>query len=357
MPAAAPAARARAGGARSGRPSSETSPSASASASNSSSSVAALLGLGPHGAVERRGQLGRQVGAVARQRREHGADPARRRARRAGAHRVRARERLVEDQAERVEVGARVHGPARGLLGRHVGERAHDVARQRQRVLAGEVGDAEVGQLRRRAARGRAVGHDHVLRLDVAVDDAALVGVVERVGEREADAQHVAVRQLAGRLELGERAALHQLGDEVAAAVLLARVEQRDDRVVVEPRDGAGLALRALGRGPAGRDDLDRHGAAEALVAGGVDRAEAAGAEARAEPVAPHGERRARRPAAGRRRRAALPWRSRGASFHAREAGPSGCTEGFTAAAPKGSRRAGSYPVSRSTDRVRRARP
>ena len=99
------------------------------------------------------------------------------------------------------------------------------------------------------AAARREVGDvrdDHVLRLDVAVDDAALVGVRERVGEREADPQHVAVRQLVGGLELRERAALDQLGDEVAVAVLLAGVEQRDDRVVVEPRHGAGLALGAL---------------------------------------------------------------------------------------------------------------
>ena len=78
--------------------------------------------------------------------------------------------------------------------------------------------------------------------------DAALVGVGERVGERQADPQDVAVRELVRRLELGERAALDQLGDEVAAAVLLAGVEQRDDRVVVEPRDGAGLALGPLRR-------------------------------------------------------------------------------------------------------------
>ena len=46
-------------------------------------------------------------------------------------------------------------------------------------------------------AGARAVGDDHVLRLDVAVDDAALVRVRERVGEREPDPQDVAVRQRA----------------------------------------------------------------------------------------------------------------------------------------------------------------
>ncbi len=55
------------------------------------------------------------------------------------------------------------------------------------------------------------VGDDHVLGLDVAVDDPALVGVQQRVREVQAHAQHVAIRQRAGGLELRERAALDQL--------------------------------------------------------------------------------------------------------------------------------------------------
>ena len=114
-------------------------------------------------------------------------------------------------------------------------------------VVAREVRDAEVGQLRRRARGARPVGDDHVLRLDVAVDDAAPVRVLERVGQREADAQDVAVRQLAGRRERVERAPAHELGDEVAGLGVLAGVEHGDDARVVEPRGGERLARRALG--------------------------------------------------------------------------------------------------------------
>ena len=76
--------------------------------------------------------------------------------------------------------------------------------------------DAEVRQLGGRPPRQLGgdplgVGDDHVLGLDVAVDDAALVGVQQRVREVQAHAQHVAIRQLAGGLELRERAALDQL--------------------------------------------------------------------------------------------------------------------------------------------------
>ena len=269
-------------------PSSETSGSASASASKRSSSSPRASGSGRIARSSATAQLGGQIAAAASQRRQHRADPPRGRARRPGLDRVDARQRLVQQQPERVEVGALVDRAAGGLLGRHVRERADDVPGQRERLLARQVGDAEVRQLGGAAARARAVGHDHVLRLDVAVDHAALVGVVERVGEREPDPQHVAVRELARRLELRQRAPLDQLGDQVAAAVLLAGVEQRHDRVVVQPGDGARLALGALRRRPVAGDDLDRDGTSQELVVARVDGAEAAGAETRAQAVATH---------------------------------------------------------------------
>ena len=166
------------------------------------------------------------------------------------AHRVDAREALVEHERERVEVGALVDPVAVGLLRGHVGERADDVARARQRRVAGQVRDAEVGQLRRRARGARAVGDDHVLRLDVAVDDAAAVGVLERVGR--ARARPAARRGPTARRRPAsavERAPAHQLGDEVARLAVLAGVEDGDDARVVEPRGGQRLARRALGRG------------------------------------------------------------------------------------------------------------
>jgi hypothetical protein len=150
------------------------------------------------------------------------------------------------------------------------------------------VRDAEVGELRRLAA---VLGHDHVLRLDVAVDHAALVGVCEGIGQRDADSQDVAVAQLPVGRELRERAAVHQLGDEVARSRLLAGVVQGDDAGVVEPRRGDRLAPGALVGVAVGRDHLDRHLAVQALVQGGVNGAEAAAAEPAAEAVAAQDER------------------------------------------------------------------
>ena len=59
---------------------------------------------------------------------------------------------------------------ALGLLGRHVGGRADHVAGARQRVAAEHARDAEVGQLGQPGRRRRALGNQHVRRLDVAVD-------------------------------------------------------------------------------------------------------------------------------------------------------------------------------------------
>ena len=78
---------------------------------------------------------------------------------------------------ERVDVGPRVDPlvPAR-LLRAHVGRRADDHAGLGELVVALQgAGDPEIGHQRRTVP-----GEQDVLGLDVAVDDAVLVGVVER---------------------------------------------------------------------------------------------------------------------------------------------------------------------------------
>ena len=143
-----------------------------------------------------------------------------------------------------------------------------------QRRRAGDPGDPEVHQLG--AAPGAAVvADDHVLGLDVAVDDAAGVGVGERVAEVGADLGDVAVGEHpGGRRRLGEGLARDQLGDEDGVAGVLAELVEGDDRRVVEPRRRLGLAQDAVGIG--GLDLLQRDLALEALVVGAVDGAHSA---------------------------------------------------------------------------------
>ena len=85
------------------------------------------------------------------------------------------------------------------------------------------------------------------------------------------------------REPLGEVAALDELHAEVALAVVLADLVDRDDAGVVEQRDGLGLVLEPAQLGvvgqDAGLDHLEGDGPVEADLAGLVDDAHAAAAQ------------------------------------------------------------------------------
>ena len=86
-------------------------------------------------------------------------------------------QQFVKHGSQPVHVGRRAQSPFRfRLLRRHVGRRAHNRSRRR-RTGTGlhALGQAEVGHVRRRL-----VVKQDVRRLEVAVQDAALVGVVDR---------------------------------------------------------------------------------------------------------------------------------------------------------------------------------
>ena len=86
-----------------------------------------------------------------------------------------------------------------------------------------------------------------VLRLDVAVDDAVAVGVVERVGHLDGDRAPRVDRKLALGVEpVAQRLPLHHRHDEVQDRRRLAGVVQREDVRMVQPRGEADLAEEAL---------------------------------------------------------------------------------------------------------------
>ena len=87
-----------------------------------------------------------------------------------------------------------------------------------------------------------------VLRLDVAVDDAVVVRVVERAGDLARDAQRVGHRQLPLAVEpVAQGLALDERHREPELAVGLARVEHGEDVRMLQPRGEPDLALEALG--------------------------------------------------------------------------------------------------------------
>jgi hypothetical protein len=241
---------------------------------------------------------------------------------------------LVENRAERVDVGAPVDPLAarRDLLGRHVRGGAEDLARQRERVrvVLLVASQAEVEE------DGLPLGRDHdVGGLDVAVDDAGLVGDVQgaggaldeedaahhggapRSGGDRADARAGCVRTVqvrrsrfglgevvrkvevpapARRVELlRERLALEVAHRDVVESALDSHLVDDADPGVMEARGDLGFAPQARGgsarRGSQGDEevgavqDLQGDAAGEARVLGQVDDALAAAAELLQEAV------------------------------------------------------------------------
>ena len=197
-----------------------------------------------------------------------------------------AGEHLVQHDAERVEIGARIDGGAAGLLGREVLRRADDRSR--------------LGHLRRTRARDPEVGHleaavgadDDVVRLDVAVHDPVAVREREcaqdlaRVLDRDRDrGRPVADEQLL------QRAPFEVLHRDVVRPLRVAAVEDRDDVRMVEARGALRLAAEALDELLVGGmplvQQLQRHVPAQFLVLGEVHVGHPARAELALDHIAP----------------------------------------------------------------------
>ncbi len=201
------------------------------------------------------------------------------------------REEFVEEAARRVQVGAVVDRLAERLLRGEVLRGAHDHAglgHRGGRAVQG-AGDAEVHHLDRAV-----VGDDDVRRLDVAVHDAVLMRIGERLQHPGDDDQGLLGP---GRLgvdeEIADGAALDQLHDDVRHALtadeILAGVVNGHDRMVVEAGHRLGLAREAgLGDrvlGEVGAQQLDRDGPSEPDVLRGEHLSHTAPAESAGEPV------------------------------------------------------------------------
>jgi hypothetical protein len=145
---------------------------------------------------------------------------------------------------------------AHGGQGRIAGRRV-------RRLRDPEVDDLGVGS-------ALVLGHQDVRRLDVAVDDPLLMGVLHRAAHLDEELKPVRHRKIALVAVLRDRHAAHELHDEVrpAARVAPASKHARDPRMVhhrerlplgVEPRDDLARVHPQL-------DDLERDLAADRLV-------------------------------------------------------------------------------------------
>ena len=89
---------------------------------------------------------------------------------------------------------------------------------------------------------------EHVLGLQVAVDDALLVRGGEAVGDLEREVDGLLLRDRPAVEPLAQRLALQQLRDGVGDAILRAEVVDREDVRMRQRRDGLRLALEARER-------------------------------------------------------------------------------------------------------------
>ena len=206
-----------------------------------------------------------------------------------------ARQHLVEHDGQCVEVDPTVERLAARLLRAHVDGGADDRAGLRDRRVR-RPGALRPGVLQRpryAEVRDQRVtgGEENVLRLDVAVDHAVAVGVVQPVRHLARDAQGFVQRQRAlAAKSLAQRLAL-DVGHGVPQPAVgqRARVEHGEDVRVLQPGRDLDLALEPLGavrRDQLGVQHLERDGSVVAEVVREVDRGHAAPAELALDGVA-----------------------------------------------------------------------
>ena len=162
-----------------------------------------------HGAAERL-QLGRCLIEDCRQRRD----------RRLARERVAARQQLVQHHTEREDVAPVIDRQPAHLLGGHVADRPDHLpcGRWRRFIGRGPAVRVPVGESRQAEVEdldAALVGDEHVLGLDVAVDDALRVGGGEATRDLHREHQRLLLRRRPLAHRRAQRLAVQQLRDDV----------------------------------------------------------------------------------------------------------------------------------------------
>ena len=171
-----------------------------------------------------------------------------------------ARQHLVRDTAQGVDVGTTVELPlARGLFRAHVVRRAHGNPALRQAVTPGggeREGDPEIGQQR------LTVLQQHVLRLQVPMNHSLPVRVIEGLSQRLRERDGVLHRQLPLSVQQHAERFAGDVGHHIVEqAFRRTGVVQRQDVRMLEMRGEFDLLQEPLGtddRRDFRADDLDR---------------------------------------------------------------------------------------------------
>ena len=202
------------------------------------------------------------------------------------SERVAGSQELVEHHPQREEIRAPIERKPPYQLGRHVSDRAQELARPRGRgrgrflAACGPCGhdlrQAEVEDLQPPVRRD-----EEVLGLQVAVKDPLGVRRLQAPCRLHSEREDLTLRRGAARHERPQRFPFEHLRDDVGRPLVEAHVVDSQDAGVVEGGDGPRLPFEA--REPVGvapdvlRQNLDRHLAPEAGIEGAVDLAHAPG--------------------------------------------------------------------------------
>jgi hypothetical protein len=198
-----------------------------------------------------------------------------------------ARQHLVEQYPEGVDVGASVYVATHRLLRRDVVGGAEDPPRLREAVGLQRQRDPEIGHLR------APIGVDQdVLRLHVPVNEHPGVRGRQPAADLDRVGRRLVHRQAPEPVDpVLERLALEILEDDVGVALVLAGVDHRDHVRVRELGHRPRLAAEPLDLvrliGDLRVHDLHGHGSLEGLVASEVHGRHAAGAQLGVQAVAP----------------------------------------------------------------------
>ena len=145
-------------------------------------------------------------------------------------------------------------------------------------LRAENLGDAEVGNL-----HPALFVEQDILRLDVPVHDALVVRVLQRLADLRHDGQSFLRRHPPAPEQLPQGQAIHELHQQIIAPLHLAKIIHRDNLRVIEPGQGARLALEPLGELGITllfrRQELQRHQPIQPRLARLINRAHAAATE------------------------------------------------------------------------------
>ncbi len=151
-------------------------------------------------------------------------------------------EHLVENRAQAVDVARRAEfaAGAGGLLGGHVGRRAENRAREREvRLGLDPFGQAEIRNMR------PSVGIDQNIRgLQIAMQNAALVRVMDSSRDWREERRGLARRQRPFGQASGEGRAGHELHREIGLPLVIPDFINRHNRRMIEPGRGFGLGAK-----------------------------------------------------------------------------------------------------------------